>query len=386
MNQENKNEQAVLVQPESKKDASSVSENVASPTTPKKKSTVKPVADFKPDYATDQAKVQRLKELTAEVEREIDAVVEAHDIYGSVKVDENVVINVRTAVKNGIHLFGMSVNREHGKDEQKTGASILADGAQSWVEVVTYKIAKLYGIKVRHLTNDADQTSDPEDTSLVLIDGHGRLDYLMQYDVNEWPLLYAHFPAKDALGYYNINKIMELINVNSRSWNTAEFVQKRILEDGDGAHKGWWRIVELVKRGYNYQAACQLCTLGKDRIKKTEVIKGDASVIFENYDDALLISEALIQKFGEGEDKTLKTKMFSMVVAELWQQLPKNNSNQDATELFLKFIRSLSDEKVAKIKNAKRSKNGVTKDEARKLLLYAEFNQFVGREGIKLVS
>lgn len=378
------NEQAVLAQPESKKVASSVSENVASPTTPKKKAKVKPVADFKPDYAGDATKVQRLKEYTVEVEREIDAVVEQKDIYGSVRVGEGVVIDLSRAVKNGIHLFGMSVNREHGKDEQKTGASILADGAQSWVEVETYKIAKLYGIKVRHLTNDADQTSDPEDTSLVLIDAHGRLNFLMQYDVNEWPSLYAHFPAKDALGYYNINKIMELINVNSRSWSTAEFVQKRILEDGDGTHKGWWRIVELVKRGYNYQAACQLCTLGKDRIKKTEVIKGDASVIFENYDEALLISEALIDRFGEGEDKTLKTKAFSMEVSELWGLLPKNNGNKDATEQFLKFIRSLSDEKVAKIKNAKRSKKGVTKDEVRRQLLDAEFNQFVGREGIKL--
>ena len=339
--------------------------------------TVKPASKYKPDYSGDDAKKQLLEAHTKEVEQEIDNIVNNAQMYGAVKVGENVVIDLKKAVKNGIHIYGMDVNREHGKDEQKTGASLFEDGAQMFLTVITCKVAKLYGIGIKHLTNDKEQGHEPQDEDLVLIDGHGRIDFLMQYDVNEWNIIYAHFPAKDRLGNYNICKAMEAINVNLKAWTTSNFVQKRILQEGSNAHEGWKRINDLLNRGYNYQAACQLTTLAKDRVAKKEVISGEDSDIFTDYGDAIKVSEALINRFGEGADNVVKTKEFTKEVSILWRKLVKEFGNDKATEYFLDFLKGLPQDKVIEIKNAKKTTNGVSKDENRKKILQKEFDNFV---------
>ena len=339
--------------------------------------TVKPVSNYKPDYSGDDAKKQLLEAHTKEVEQEIDNIVNNAQMYGAVKVGENVVIDLKEAVKNGIHIYGMDINREHGKDEQKTGASLFEDGAQMFLTVVTCKVAKLYGIGIKHLTNDKEQGHEPQDEDLVLIDGHGRIDFLMQYDVDEWNVIYAHFPAKDRLGNYNICKAMEAINVNLKAWTTSNFVQKRILQEGSNAHEGWKRINDLLNRGYNYQAACQLTTLAKDRVAKKEVISGKDSDIFTDYGDAIKVSEALINRFGEGADNVVKTKEFTKEVSILWRKLVKKFGNNKATEYFLDFLKGLPQDKVVDIKNAKKTANGVSKDENRKKILIKLFEDFV---------
>ena len=339
--------------------------------------TVKPASEYKPDYGGDDAKKQLLEAHTKEVEQEITNIVNNAQMYGAAKVGENVVIDLKEAVKNGIHIYGMEVNREHGKDEQKTGASLFEDGAQMFLTVITCKVAKLYGIGIKNLTNDKDQGHKPQDEDLVLIDGHGRIDFLMQYDVDEWNVIYAHFPAKDRLGNYNICKAMEAINVNLKAWTTSNFVQKRILQEGSNAHEGWKRINELINRGYNYQAACQLTTLEKDRVTKKQVISGDASDIFTNYDDAIKVSKALINCFGEGADNVVKTKEFTKEVSILWRKLVKKFGNDKATEYFLDFLKGLPQDKVVDIKNAKKTTDGVSKDEKRKKILNEEFENFV---------
>lgn len=339
--------------------------------------TVKPVSNYKPDYSGDDAKKQLLEAHTKEVEQEIDNIVNNAQMYGAVKVGENVVIDLKEAVKNGIHIYGMDINREHGKDEQKTGASLFEDGAQMFLTVVTCKVAKLYGIGIKNLTNDKDQEHDPQDEDLILVDGHGRIDFLMQYDVDEWNVIYAHFPAKDRLGNYNICKAMEAINVNLKAWTTSNFVQKRILQEGSNAHEGWKRINDLLNRGYNYQAACQLTTLAKDRVAKKEVISGEDNDIFTNYGDAIKVSEALIKCFGEGADNVVKTKEFTKKVSILWQTLVKKFGNDKATEYFLDFLKGLPQDKVIEIKNAKKTADGVSKDENRKKILQKEFDNFV---------
>lgn len=117
---------------------------------------VKPVSEFKPDYGNDKEKMSFLADKTKDIEREISNIVQNNDLYGAVGVSGNVVINLREAVKNGIHVYGMEVNREHGNDEKQTGKSLLTDGAQMWLNVITYKIAKLYGIGIKRLANDKD--------------------------------------------------------------------------------------------------------------------------------------------------------------------------------------------------------------------------------------
>ena len=377
MEQQSKNNQSANIQSVTGKNVSTNQGTLGTVANKHKAPTVKPASNYKPDYSGDDAKKQLLEAHTKEVEQEIDNIVNNAQMYGAVKVGENVVIDLKKAVKNGIHIYGMDVNREHGKDEQKTGASLFEDGAQMFLTVITCKVAKLYGIGIKHLTNDKEQGHEPQDEDLVLIDGHGRIDFLMQYDVDEWNVIYAHFPAKDRLGNYNICKVMEAINVNLKAWTTSNFVQKRILQEGSNAHEGWKRINDLLNRGYNYQAACQLTTLAKDRVAKKEVISGKDSDIFTDYGDAIKVSEALINRFGEGADNVVKTKEFTKEVSILWRKLVKEFGNDKATEYFLYFLKGLPQDKVLEIKNAKKTADGVSKDENRKKILQKEFDNFV---------
>lgn len=95
-------------------------------------------------------------------------------------------------------------------------------------------------------------------------------------------------------------------------------------------------------------------------------------------------TKALVQKFGEGEDKTLKTKEFPKEVSILWHKLLNYQGEKFATDTFIKFIESFKDTKVKEILNAKSVKNGMKKDDIRKNILNEQFNQFVGKENIDL--
>ena len=345
---------------------------------------IKSASEFKPDYGNDKEKMAYLAEKTKDVEREINNIVQNNDLYSSVGVSDNVVINLREAAKNGIHIYGMEVNREHGKDERQTGESLLSDGAQMWLNVITYKVAKLYGFGIKKLANDNDDKHSPQDEDLVLLDGHGRMDFLMQYDVNDWPVVYAHFPSKDALGYYNLCMVMEAINANLKTWTTSNYVQKRILQEGNKTHKGWVRIHNLTQRGYNYQAACQLTTLGTDRVMKKDVNGGDVDCIFSNYNDAISVSEVLINRFGEKNDKVVKTKGFTKEVSKLWQRLRNKGGSDYATDNMVEFIRCLPEDKVVEIKEAKKTDDGVSKDMNRIKILNALFEDFVNSKNIQM--
>ena len=178
MEQQSKNNQSANIQSVTGKNVSTNQGTLGTVANKHKTPTVKSASKYKPDYSGDDAKKQLLEAHTKEVEQEIDNIVNNAQMYGAAKVGENVVIDLKKAVKNGIHIYGMDVNREHGKDEQKTGASLFEDGAQMFLTVITCKVAKLYGIGIKHLTNDKEQGHEPQDEDLVLIDGHGRIDFL----------------------------------------------------------------------------------------------------------------------------------------------------------------------------------------------------------------
>jgi hypothetical protein len=114
------------------------------------------------------------------------------------------------------------------------------------------------------------------------------------------------------------------------------------------------------------------------------VTEGDANNIFSHYESALNIHKALIAKFGEGDDKTLKTKEFTKEVSVLWGKLLSKQGEKWATDKFVKFINEFKDTKAKEIKEAKNQKDGLKKDEIRKNILNEQFNQFIGKENIDL--
>ncbi len=336
--------------------------------------------DFKPTYSNEKKK--ELEVVTKVCEEEINRV-QADPTYAAVSFGngENAVIDLRTAFKKGVNFCTPLVNRKHGKDQVNTGESLLSYGPQHPMIVITSKMADAAGMEYTTF----DGKKETSDNALVFNDGNGRIAYLLGVEPEKWPAVYAVFPSKDACGYFNIPKAMEVINTQVSVWKTQDMVQKRLLEEGNKAHEGWSLINDLVKKGYMYQAACQLVTLGTDRIVKRDVTGGQADIIFSHYDSAVKVYEALKARIGEGDDKTLKTKAFTKEVSVLWGKLQKKGGDDTATTNFVEFIGKLDKTKVEKIKAAKADKSkGTTKDGERIKILDEEFYKFVGAKNLTI--
>ena len=345
----------------------------------KKKATKK---EYKPEYSDEKkAELELVTRIAKEQIESVkaDAKIPTYD-FGT---NGNCVIDITAAIRNGVAMLTPVVNREHGKDAILTGESLRINGAQQIALVITKKMADVAGMKVARFTNDKSNVPINDD-SLVFLNGNGRMNYILGLEDRERPQFYATFIEPDALGYYNPRKAMEVINTERLMWKTQDMIQKRQLEEGVVAHEGWGEIQKLMKKGYMYQAACQAYTLDTDRIKTKNVTGGDAKVIFAHYESAKQIHDALVDKFGEGDDKTLKTKEFPKEISTLWKKLQTKGGDKYATEKFVKFIIDFRESKVKEILNAKSEKFGRKKDEIRKSILNEQFNQFIGKEGIEL--
>ena len=349
------------------------------------------VKDLAPHYTDEQKAI--LAEITRLADEEIQRVMTDSRYYAVPYADEsNCLIALHKAFKEGkIQIVTTTLNRTHGSNEQKTGESIMAYGAQHVLIVMTAKMAreemKYANWDLKRFSNDPLQDESIPDDALVVIDGNGRMDYLLGLPVEQWVPIYAVFPSKDANGYFNYGKIIDDINIQVNKWSTENYLQSRILKEGKSAHEAWNCINKLVKKGYKYQAACQAMTLGKDRILKGDVTDGDAQKIFKNFEYAKTIHEALVKKIGEGEDKTLKTKVFGMAVSEIWDDLRNYSGAEKATELFTEFIDFIPESKINEIKSAKaiKTQNGkVSKDERRVQILNDQFLMFRGKKEILL--
>ena len=342
----------------------------------------KPAKKYVPNYS-DEKKAE-LEHITTVGEEELQRLMACSNDMVTPFGKENVIVDLTAFIRQGGDVVTPVVNRAHGKDQVSTGESILTYGAQRPLLFITAKMAKAAGMAVVRFTNDKSARPITDD-ALVIVDGNGRMNYLFCLEDSERPQFYGTFIVKDSLGYYNPRKAMEVINTECVMWKTQDMVQKRQLEDGGQAHEGWSFISKLVnKMGYNYQAACQTATLATDRIKKGAVTDGDAKTIFSHFKSAVIIHDALVAKFGEGDDKTLKTKEFTKEISVLWNKLQRRGGDDTATEQFVKFIDGLKDAKVKEIKEAKNVKGGLKKDDIRKNILNEQFNQFIGKENIDI--
>ena len=357
-------------------------EELTEPNEPKTKKQNKKAVEksYKPAYS-EQKRIEL--EYVSRVSKEaIESTINNPDIP-TVSYGDNCLIDLKTAYKNGINLLTPDVNRLHGKDKQSTGESIRMYGAQRHLLVITKGMADAAGIDVSRFLNDS-RTGDYKDIDLVLIDGNGRIDYVLGLEEEDRPRLWASFIEPDAYELYNPRKDMEIINTELSKWKTPDMLQKRLLEDGENAHEGWKFIKALTNKGYHYQSACETGTLGTDRIKVGVVNNGDPLVVFKYFESAKKIHEALVEKFGEGDDKMLKTKEFPKEVSTLWHKLEKKLGEEQATKVFLKFINGFKQEKVDKMLEFKSEKGKESKDAKRIRTLDEQFNQFIGREGIEL--
>ena len=363
--------------PEQKQDQT----DAASKSSKSKKSAKKAKTDdFTLNYPDEKKK--ELERVTKVVEDEIRRVINDPRFH-AIPFDggNNAIINVKEATMDGITSYTPEVNRKHGRDEKSTGDSLMVHGPQHPFIIITKLMADAAGISFTRFANDPHPENPiDDDYAIIDFDGNGRKNYLLTKDPKDWPNVYGIFPTKNSAGLYDLRKDIEIINTQVTVWKTCDFVIKRILEEGIKAHEGWKEINKLQQNGYNYQAACEAMTLGTDRITKSEINSGDAEEIFGHYESAKTVHEALVAKFGEGDDNTLKTKAFPAEVSKLWQKLQKKRGDEVATEHFVKFIEAIPGSKVneilvAKSKEVKGAR--ISKDEHRIMILKQEYKEFM---------
>lgn len=283
-------------------------------------------------------------------------------------------ILIYLAIQSGVKFYKPRVNREHGKDKEKTGISIRMYGAQEALTVCTAKAALVAGLDLVSFT---DPKEEIDMDGLVIINGNGRMEYLSQIDQKDWGIIIATFIVPDALDYYNPCDAFAQMNLYNTPWKAKDMAQKRMLSD-DNPHPGWAMIDKLTKNHYNYQAACQVVTLGTDRIKAKEADSGDSNAIFRDYDDAIKIHDAVIHRFGDVE--SIKGKFFTQCISQCWANLRKDNGNAKATTDMVAFIEQLSGEVINNINTATNKKGEPNKDQKRANLLEAAFKAYFGIE------
>lgn len=341
----------------------------------------KPAPDYSLNYSDEKKK--ELERVTKVGDAEIKRVRE-DPRFPTIPFGDNAMINLKEAALNGVGFKTPEVNRKHGKDETSTGESLMKHNPHHPFIVITEKMAEAAGIKVKRFSNDDPTKPFNGGYTLIILDGNGRCNFLLGLEggPKEWPDVYAIFPPKNRAGYYDIPKSLEVMNTKVTVWKTSDYLIKRILEEGVKSHKGWKAINQLVQKGYNYQAACELMTLRTDRITQNEITSGDAKRIFLHYDSAVRIHNTLVKRFCEGDkDKTLKTKAFPAKVSELWLDLQAKKGDAPATDYMIEFINQFPQDKVKEIWDAKGYKGDdgakVTKDAVRIGILETQFNEYL---------
>ena len=327
-----------------------------------------------------------LKVITDVFNAEIERAINDPNFYATpFNGGKNAFVDITQGVRNGSYkVAGFAENRIHGRDEKNTGESLMTYQPQHPLIIMTRKMAEAAGLTPTLLPSDKSGSLTDKHV-IIPFDGGGRLDFLQSIEPEKWPPLFGVFPTADMNGLFNPRKLLEIINTQVKTWDTPNFLVKRIMEEGKDGHQGWQSIQNLLHKGYNYQAACELMTLKTDRIPKSVINNGKAEDVFKHHEHAVKIHNALVKQFGEGDDKTLKTKAFPAEISRIWDKLRDMVGVKTATEHVLKFINQLTTGQVQEITNAKSKDDGggtISKDEHRINLLKKAFEDFMAKNPI----
>lgn len=293
---------------------------------------------------------------------------------------KNAVIDLASAVKAGVVIVRQKMNRTHGRDQKATGESLVQDGAQHMLIVMTLAEARMAGIEVERFANDPHKDQPIPDDALVVIDGHGRLDYLYSLELEKWPAIFAHFMSENASGHIDSKTGFVQLNLNDTIWGSGNFLLIRIFEDGESVEAGWKYIAELVNKGYKYTAACEWATLRTGNITKRTITSNNQEAyktLFADHYHAVDIHKAMVKKFGEGADNTLKLKPVAELIISFWSQIQAKGYNTNAAaKKLVEFISGLEDEFCLVVKSVTKDADQ-TRDEKRKGLLKKAFESFI---------
>jgi hypothetical protein len=329
-----------------------------------------------------QEQIDALKHETEVFEQEVARML-ADPRYHAIRMPNGrVIMDLTAAHKDGIPIYRFDYNRTHGRDEDSTGESIKADGAQHPLLVVPVKVALAAGLPISHFQKDPDQASPIDEDGLGSVDGHGRANNA--YGSKEWPQLDAVLPVKNSNGYIDTKKVYSVTNEKIAVWGSKDHLIPRLFDPNELREKALKAIRDLVARDYLYTAACDWALWKIGNVTKAElnaiVDQAGADKFMEYMQHGKRIHEACVKKFGEGDDKLLKTKKFPEALIEKWNALRDKKGVDQATETMVKFIEQLEPKQAFEITSAKKDKDkDLDKDTVRKQLLNTAFKEFMSK-------
>ena len=330
-----------------------------------------------------QEEIDALKHETEIFDQEVRRML-ADPRYHAVQLPNGrVVLDLTAAHKDGVPLYRMDYNRTHGKDEEATGKSLRTDGAQHPLLVVPVRVAKAAGLPISHFQKDPDQTSPIDENGLAPVDGHGRANDAFG-SKEGWPQFDAVLLVKNKNGFIDTKKAYSVTNENVSVWGSKDHLVPRLFDPHELRRETLKAIHELVNKQYLYTAACSWVLWKVGGVTKKElntiVTEEQANKFKEYTQHAKQIHEACIKKFGEGDDKLLKTKKFPEKLIEIWEVLRDKSGADEATATLVKFINSLDNGKANEIVNAKKDKDkDLDKDTVRKQLLEKAYKGFLAK-------
>ena len=329
-----------------------------------------------------QEQIDALKHETEVFEQEVARML-ADPRYHAIRMPNGrVIMDLTAAHKDGIPIYRFDYNRTHGRDEDSTGESIKADGAQHPLLVVPVKVALAAGLPISHFQKDPDQASPIDEDGLGSVDGHGRANNA--YGSKEWPQLDAVLPVENSNGYIDTKKVYSVTNEKIAVWGSKDHLIPRLFDPNELREKALKAIRDLVARDYLYTAACDWALWKIGNVTKAElnaiVDQAGADKFMEYMQHGKRIHEACVKKFGEGDDKLLKTKKFPEALTEKWNALRDKKGADQATETMVKFIEQLEPKQAFEITSAKKDKDkDLDKDTVRKQLLNTAFKEFMSK-------
>lgn len=329
-----------------------------------------------------QEQIDALKHETEVFEQEVTRML-ADPRYHAMQIPNGrVIMDLTAAHEDGVPIYRFDYNRTHGRDEDSTGESLKADGAQHPLLVVPAKVALAAGLRISHFQKDPDQDSPIDEDGLGVVDGHGRANNA--YGSKEWPQLDAVLLVKNKDGYIDTKKAYSVTNEKIAVWGAKDHLIPRLFDPNELREKSLKVIHDLVARDYLYTAACEWALWKIGNVTKTElnaiVDQAGADKFMEYMQHGKKIHEACIKKFGEGDDKLLKTKKFPESLIEKWNTLRDKKGVDQATETMVKFIEQLEPKQAFEITSAKKDKDkDLDKDTVRKQLLNTAFKEFMDK-------
>ena len=340
-------------------------------------------ASSKTDPPLTQEQIDALKNETEVFDQEVARIL-ADPRYHAVQMPNGrVVMDLTAAHKDGIPLYRMDYNRTHGKDEEATGKSLRTDGAQHPLLVVPVRVAKAAGLPISHFQKDPDQTSPIDEDGLTPVDGHGRANNAFG-SKEGWPQFDAVLLVKNKDGYIDTKKAYSVTNVNVSVWGAKDHLVPRLFDPHELREKALKVIHELVAKDYLYTSACEWTLWKLGNVTKTElnaIVNEEEAKEFMKYTKyGKQIHEACVKKFGEGDDKLLKTKRFPETLIENWNSLRDKYGADKATETMVGFIEQLGSGKAIEITSAKKDKDkDLDRDTVRKQLVNKAYKEFLDK-------